>query len=73
MKKFLFSLGVFALASTFSASTASGAIPPWINKPIIIGDPKLNRDIRRPGPYTPKPKPQPQKSKCIEFAAAENL
>lgn len=57
MKKFLVSLGVLALSSTFSATTTSGAIPPWIHKPIIVGDPKPNPDIKRPGPYTPKPKP----------------
>ena len=57
MKKILLLAGVLALSSSFSATTASGAIPPWIHKPIIIGDPKPNPDIKRPGPFTPKPNP----------------
>ena len=61
MKKIVLILGILAFAGTLPSSTASAGVPlgfPW-NSPIIKGDPKLNRDIKRPGPYTPKPKPKP--------------
>ena len=61
MKKVLLILGFLVLAGTLPSGsaradgkTSSGV--PW-NSPIIVGDPQLNREVRRPGPYTPKPKP----------------
>ena len=61
MKKIIVTLGVLAMAGTFSASSASGAIPPWIHKPIIIGYPQPNPEVPRPGPFTPKPDQNPPK------------
>lgn len=61
MRKLFLILGFLALAGTLPSSTASAdggnsSHAPW-NSPLITGDPKLNPDIKRPGPYTPKPKP----------------
>ena len=57
MKKFLLTLGLLAAAGILNPAAADGRKgAPW-NSPLITGDPKLNPDIRRPGPYTPKPKP----------------
>lgn len=59
MKKIILFLGILAFAGTISSGSAwadgNNGVP-W-NSPLIKGDPKLNPDIKRPGPYTPKPKP----------------
>ena len=60
MKKIIVTLGVLAMTGTFSANSASGAIPPWIKKPIIIGYPQPNPEVPRPGPFTPKPDQNPK-------------
>lgn len=57
MKKFLLTLGFLAAAGILTPAAADGTKgAPW-NSPLITGDPKLNPEIHRPGPYTPKPKP----------------
>lgn len=65
MKKIILTLGFLAMLGTLPPFTASADGYPW-GSPIITGDPKLNREIRRPGPYTPKPKPAPTTSAAAE-------
>lgn len=61
MKKLILTLGILAMAWTLSTGTARADDFPW-NSHLITGDAKLNKDIKRPGPYTPKPKPSSSSS-----------